>query len=88
MATPVVQPTGSLLDAKLKKSSPGKIGGIIFGVLLIGGLGYIANRLYSDLLPVHEGSIFPYFLLGIALLIALGFEFVNGFHDTAMQSRP
>jgi PiT family inorganic phosphate transporter len=25
----------------------------------------------------------PYVLLGIALLIALGFEFVNGFHDTA-----
>jgi PiT family inorganic phosphate transporter len=25
----------------------------------------------------------PYGLLGIALLIALGFEFVNGFHDTA-----
>ena len=26
---------------------------------------------------------FPYILLGLALLIALGFEFVNGFHDTA-----
>src|SRR5205823_1481881 len=25
----------------------------------------------------------PFVLLGIALLIALGFEFVNGFHDTA-----
>src|SRR5207244_10287874 len=25
----------------------------------------------------------PYILLFIALLIALGFEFVNGFHDTA-----
>ncbi len=25
----------------------------------------------------------PYVLLGIALLVALGFEFVNGFHDTA-----
>src|ERR1019366_7381676 len=28
-------------------------------------------------------SIWPYLLLGLALLIALGFEFVNGFHDTA-----
>ncbi|HVP46539.1 MAG TPA: inorganic phosphate transporter [Bryobacteraceae bacterium] len=28
-------------------------------------------------------SIFPYLLLGFALLVALGFEFVNGFHDTA-----
>ena len=25
----------------------------------------------------------PFVLLGIALLVALGFEFVNGFHDTA-----
>jgi inorganic phosphate transporter, PiT family len=25
----------------------------------------------------------PYVLLAVALLIALGFEFVNGFHDTA-----
>ena len=25
----------------------------------------------------------PYLLLGTVLLIALGFEFVNGFHDTA-----
>jgi inorganic phosphate transporter, PiT family len=25
----------------------------------------------------------PYLLLGLALLVALGFEFVNGFHDTA-----
>src|ERR1700722_8560490 len=84
MATPATLPTGSLLDEKLKKSSPGKIGGIIFGILLVGGLGYIGNRLWTDLSPIHEGgSLFPYFLLGLALFIALGFEFVNGFHDTA-----
>ena len=29
------------------------------------------------------GSAWPYLLLVVALLIALGFEFVNGFHDTA-----
>jgi PiT family inorganic phosphate transporter len=29
------------------------------------------------------GSFWPYALLGLALLIALAFEFVNGFHDTA-----
>ena len=28
-------------------------------------------------------SLLPFLLLGVALLIALGFEFVNGFHDTA-----
>jgi PiT family inorganic phosphate transporter len=37
----------------------------------------------ADLQPVRESSVLPYLLLGTALLIALGFEFVNGFHDTA-----
>jgi PiT family inorganic phosphate transporter len=83
MATPATLPSGSLLDEKLKKSSPGKIGTIVFGLLLLGGLGYIISKLSEDLSFVHTGSIFPYFLLGVALLIALGFEFVNGFHDTA-----
>jgi PiT family inorganic phosphate transporter len=32
---------------------------------------------------VALGSFWPYLLLVVALLIALGFEFVNGFHDTA-----
>jgi PiT family inorganic phosphate transporter len=45
MATPVITPPGSLLDAKLKKSSPGKIGGIIFAVILVGGLIYIGTKL-------------------------------------------
>lgn len=83
MATPATLPSGSLLDEKLKKSSPGKAGRIVFGLLLLGGVGYIVSRLAEDLSFVHSSSIFPYFLLGVALLIALGFEFVNGFHDTA-----
>ncbi len=32
---------------------------------------------------MHSASILPYLLLGVALLTALAFEFVNGFHDTA-----
>src|SRR6201993_1964468 len=83
MATPVITPPGSLLDAKLKKSSPGKIGGIIFAVMLVGGLIYIGTKLADDLSIVHSASVLPFILLGVALLIALGFEFVNGFHDTA-----
>ena len=83
MATPVMSPPGSLLDQKLKKSSPGKIGGIVFGIMLLGGLIYIGTKLASDLSVVHSASVFPFILLGVALLIALGFEFVNGFHDTA-----
>jgi inorganic phosphate transporter, PiT family len=83
MATPVITPPGSLLDEKLKKSSPGKWGGIAFGVMLLVGLIYIGIKLSDDLSIVHSSSVFPFLLLGVALLIALGFEFVNGFHDTA-----
>jgi PiT family inorganic phosphate transporter len=83
MSTPVITPPGSLLDEKLKKSSPGKVGGIVFGVMLLGGLIYIGTQLAGDLSIVHSASVFPFILLGVALLIALGFEFVNGFHDTA-----
>ncbi|MGA1982295.1 MAG: inorganic phosphate transporter [Acidobacteriaceae bacterium] len=73
----------SLLEEKLRKSSPGKAGMIVFGLMLAGGLGYITSQLWGDLSVVHNASVFPYLLLGLALLIALGFEFVNGFHDTA-----
>jgi len=85
MATPVsaLPTTGSLLDEKLKRSSPGKWGTVLFALMLTGGLIYISLKLSDDLSAVHQGSIFPYLLLGLALLIALGFEFVNGFHDTA-----
>ena len=83
MATPAITPTVSLLEEKLKKSSPGKIGTIVFAVMLVGGLIYIATQISSDLSIVHNASIFPFILLGVALFIALGFEFVNGFHDTA-----
>lgn len=75
--------TGSLLDQKLKSKSPNKVGGALFGVVILGGIIYAATRLAHDLLPVHTTSVWPFVLLGVALLIALGFEFVNGFHDTA-----
>jgi PiT family inorganic phosphate transporter len=70
------------LEAKLNKS-PGKIGMVGFAVVLLVGIVYAAFQLLSDLSTVHSSSITPYILLGVALLIALGFEFVNGFHDTA-----
>ncbi|KVP68709.1 nuclease PIN [Burkholderia ubonensis] len=55
---------------------------VVLLVLAIGAV-YVATHLISDIAPVREGSLFPYLMLGAALLIALGFEFVNGFHDTA-----
>ncbi len=60
-----------------------KIGMRVFGVALVIGFVYSAVRLVSDLSQVHTTSVLPFVLLGIALLTALGFEFVNGFHDTA-----
>jgi inorganic phosphate transporter, PiT family len=75
--------SNSVLDSKLKRSSPGMIGAVVFGLMLLIGISYIAIKLTGDLQAVHPTSIFPFVLLGVALLIALGFEFVNGFHDTA-----
>jgi len=74
---------GSMLEQKMKDSPAGKWGAIVFGVMLVVGVVYIATHLGSDLSAVHSASVFPFILLGIALFIALGFEFVNGFHDTA-----
>jgi inorganic phosphate transporter, PiT family len=60
-------------------------GAIAFLLVLAAGLGYAAYNIFSDLSGAGEQSlaIGAFVLLGIALLIALGFEFVNGFHDTA-----
>ena len=56
-----------------------------FLAVLALGLSYTAYSIYLDVrasgTPVT--SLLPFLLLGVALLIALGFEFVNGFHDTA-----
>ena len=70
------------INAKLNRR-PGLIGIVGFGIVLVVGVVYSAFHLLSDLSTVHSGSITPYVLLGVALLVALGFEFVNGFHDTA-----
>jgi inorganic phosphate transporter, PiT family len=79
MVTTVETP---LLDRKMKKSS-GWIGGLIALVALLGGLGYVGFNIAGDLGNQTLGSVWPYLLLATALLIALAFEFVNGFHDTA-----
>jgi len=78
-----VIPAGkSLLDRKMKKS-PSRVGIVAFLLVLACGLAYIAFHVARDLDNVTVTSFWPYLLLALALLIALGFEFVNGFHDTA-----
>src|SRR5271165_7042800 len=60
---------------------------LALGILAVvaGGLFYMAYSIRSDITESGGGptTILPFLLLGIAMLIALGFEFVNGFHDTA-----
>jgi PiT family inorganic phosphate transporter len=73
----------SVLDQKLSNKTPGKLGIAIFGAVLLVGVVYAGISLGTDLSSVHPGSVLPFVLLGVALMVALGFEFVNGFHDTA-----
>jgi PiT family inorganic phosphate transporter len=58
---------------------------IMFFGILAAGLLFVAYSIYVDIdaTGAKVASYLPYLLLLVALLIALGFEFVNGFHDTA-----
>ena len=75
-------PAAALLDKKMNKTHAMISGAVVLGALVI-GVGFIGFRLSSDLAGVTDTTAWAYVLLGVALLIALGFEFVNGFHDTA-----
>src|SRR3954470_4467213 len=58
---------------------------IMFFGILTAALLFVAYSIYADVdaTGVKVTAYLPYLLLFVALLIALGFEFVNGFHDTA-----
>ncbi len=64
-------------------NSPGTMVGVV--VVLALGLAFAAFSIWSDVSSAgtQNHSILAYLLLAVALLIALAFEFVNGFHDTA-----
>src|ERR1700735_5131152 len=59
--------------------------GILFGGIIAAVLLFVAYSIYSDVdaTGVKVTTLAPFLLLFVALLIALGFEFVNGFPDTA-----
>jgi PiT family inorganic phosphate transporter len=80
-ASPITSNTHAIAE-KLNRG-PSRIGTLVFGLVLIAGLIFIGMSISRDLGNVTLGSAWPYVLLGLALLVALGFEFVNGFHDTA-----
>ena len=58
---------------------------IVFIGMLAAGLLFSSWSLVADVSEAGglATTYLPYILLGVALVIALGFEFVNGFHDTA-----
>lgn len=58
---------------------------VIFLGLLAAGVIFTAFSVNRDVSAagVRTATYLPFILLAVALLIALGFEFVNGFHDTA-----
>src|SRR6516162_3050721 len=80
VAAQTVPATRPTLD---HKPSAGTV--LLFLILLLIGVGYTGYSLVNDVnraMP-HGLALLSFFLLGVALLIALSFEFVNGFHDTA-----
>jgi inorganic phosphate transporter, PiT family len=79
-------PTPSAAPAKIKLDAPMDIRALlIFLAVIAGALFFTAYSIYTDIESAGGGptTIMPFLLLGVAMLIALGFEFVNGFHDTA-----
>jgi PiT family inorganic phosphate transporter len=58
---------------------------ILFLEVLTAGVLFVAYSIYADIdaTGTKISSYLPFILLFVALMIALGFEFVNGFHDTA-----
>lgn len=55
----------------------------VFLTVIVATLIYIGFQLNSDLAHVPALNLYSVILLSTALFVALGFEFVNGFHDTA-----
>ena len=79
-------PVGATAASRPKLDGPSNIVSIIAFFGIVGAaLLFIAYSLYADVdnSGTQTKTILPYLLLFVALLIALGFEFVNGFHDTA-----
>jgi len=86
MATTALAPGESIARARGPKldNSLHPAGRWVFLAVLLGGLAYAGASILTDTSQVGESLATGVFVfLGLALVIALGFEFVNGFHDTA-----
>src|SRR6202163_3062827 len=80
---------GSIEPAKQRGPKLDHATNPLAAILFMGVVGaavlFAAYSIYDDVdaTGTRVTSILPFLLLFVALLIALGFEFVNGFHDTA-----
>ncbi|SDA16152.1 inorganic phosphate transporter, PiT family [Methylobacterium sp. UNC378MF] len=89
MSDSAVMPSGAVGDRPAggpRLDHGTHLGGVVaFLLVLVTGLGYAVVSLVADMNAVGEAPLAygAFALLGLALLIALAFEFVNGFHDTA-----
>ena len=78
------EPTPAEADRPALDGPVNPIGRWLFILTIIGGLGFAGYSIATETAQVGETlALVTIMLLGGALLIALGFEFVNGFHDTA-----
>lgn len=88
MATSTLAPDsfGQAIDSRPQLNrKPSTLTMVMFFAILAMGLLFTAYSLKQDVddMGTVVTTWTPFLLLGVALLIALGFEFVNGFHDTA-----
>ena len=81
-APPIAPPAKHSVHDKLAKK-PSKTGLLIFGLVLVGGLIFIGSSIAKRLERHADLSHVALRLVGHRAADALGFEFVNGFHDTA-----
>jgi len=92
--TDITAPSSAILTSAPAATGEGRpkldhpvnpLAGIIFFGVIGVALLFVAYSLYDDVQTTgtRVTTFVPYILLFVALLIALGFEFVNGFHDTA-----
>ena len=80
---PRLEDEPTILDSKIATGERSRSGIALFLLATLAAVSYIGIHVARDLRVASVTSGWPYLLLAMALLIALGFEFVNGFHDTA-----
>ena len=86
LVSPLLPAGDASPEAKLDLNKPMSPRAVLILLAVVAlGLFFTAYSITRDVerAGATTSDVLPYLLLGVALLVALGFEFVNGFHDTA-----